>query len=172
MIELLVVIAIIGILSSLGLTMLNGGKSRARDALRQAAVRQYALSWQSISGDNGKYVLPNSKLSSDLTCEWKDDPYGCTDLELFFGSSAMTADPLQSSAEVCVPNGTTCNAPSDVGCRDGANWTNTKPTKYCIAYMSDTVGSAGFGLGAFFETGTSGIGGKGFKVLHEDGEWK
>ncbi|MFH0828939.1 MAG: type II secretion system protein [Candidatus Kerfeldbacteria bacterium] len=173
LIELLIVIAIIGILSTIGLVALNGARYRARDALRQAALRQYALAWISMNQDYGKYILPNSKGGSDETCQWKDDPSGCTDLGLFFGSTATTTDPIQSSVSECAEGpSASCGAVDDVDCRDGANWNITASTKYCIAYMSDTAGSTGFGLGAYFEAGTTGVGSKGFHVLSENGEWK
>lgn len=170
LIELLVVIAVIGILATIGLVMLNGSKGKARDALRQSALRQYALAWQSAYLDYGKYILPNA----DGTCDWKDDPSGCTDLKLFFGSSTTTTDPMQATAVDCAPDGAAdCTASDDVDCRDGSKWGVTAQTKYCIAYLSDTDGaSPGFGVGAYFETGVPLVGTKGFHVLREDGEWK
>lgn len=170
LVELLVVIAVIGILSTIGLIALNGGRSKARDALRQAALRQYALAWQGVYLDYGKYVLPNA----DSTCNWKADPSECTDLKLFFGSTATTTDPQQATAVACDTGaGASCGAEDDSDCRTGSNWDITAQTKYCIAYMSDDAsGTPGFGLGAYFEVGTTGVGAKGFRVLNENGEWQ
>ncbi len=169
LIELLVVIAVIGILSTIGLVMLNGSKGKARDSLRQTSLRQYLLAWQSVYLDYGEYVLPNA----DATCDWKADPSGCTALKIFFGSSATTTEPFQATVPDCAPDAAAdCSASDDVDCRDGSKWGISAQTKYCIAYMSDDAsGTPGFGVGAYFEVGLTGIGSKGFHVLNERGDW-
>ena len=55
LIELLVVIAIIGILSSVVFASLNSARVKARDAKRQADIRQVKLALEFYYDDNGVY---------------------------------------------------------------------------------------------------------------------
>ncbi len=55
LIELLVVIAIIGILSSIVITNLNVGRSKARDAKRISVVKQIQTALEFYYDDNGGY---------------------------------------------------------------------------------------------------------------------
>jgi len=64
LIELLVVIAIIGILSATVLVSLNQTRVKARDALREADLRQVRTALEIYYFDNGKYPTdgPNTEL--------------------------------------------------------------------------------------------------------------
>jgi prepilin-type N-terminal cleavage/methylation domain-containing protein len=56
LIELLIVIAIIGVLASIVLVSMGGARSKARDAVRQADMRQIASAMELYYGDNDKYI--------------------------------------------------------------------------------------------------------------------
>jgi len=56
LIELLIVIAIIGVLASIVLVSMGGARSKARDAVRQADMRQFASAMEMYYGDNDKYL--------------------------------------------------------------------------------------------------------------------
>lgn len=56
LIELLVVIAIIGILAGIVLVSMSGARAQARDAKRQADMRQLISAQEMYMGDNEKYL--------------------------------------------------------------------------------------------------------------------
>lgn len=58
LIELLVVIAIIGVLSTIGLVELNGGREKARDAERIVHMRTLVQALQLYYDDNSAYPFP------------------------------------------------------------------------------------------------------------------
>ncbi|MDP3093946.1 MAG: type II secretion system protein [bacterium] len=56
LIELLIVIAIIGVLASIVLVSMGGARSKARDAVRQADMRQIASAMEMYYGDLDAYL--------------------------------------------------------------------------------------------------------------------
>ena len=64
LIELLIVIAIIGVLASIVLVSMGGARSKARDAVRQADMRQLASAMEMFYGDNDKYIQQSSAPTS------------------------------------------------------------------------------------------------------------
>jgi len=55
LIELLVVIAVIGLLASIVLVSLGGARKKARDARRQAEIKQIAIAMEMAYSDTGTY---------------------------------------------------------------------------------------------------------------------
>ena len=56
LIELLVVIAVIGLLASIVLVSLGGARKKARDARRQADIRQIGTAMEMAYSDTGAYL--------------------------------------------------------------------------------------------------------------------
>ncbi|MFC1662621.1 type II secretion system protein [Patescibacteria group bacterium] len=67
LIELLIVISIVGILSSIGLVALNGGREKARDAQRVSDLDQYRKALIIYSFDHDQYpgVFPQAPPAND-----------------------------------------------------------------------------------------------------------
>lgn len=65
--ELLVVIAIVGILASVVFVATGSGKSKARDAKRQADIKQIAASIELYKRENGTYPNP----TTIGVCNWQ-----------------------------------------------------------------------------------------------------
>lgn len=75
LIELLIVIAIIGVLASIVLVSMGGARSKARDAVRQADMRQVSSAMEMYYGDLDKYLQSSTSptaISSYMATTPKD----------------------------------------------------------------------------------------------------
>jgi prepilin-type N-terminal cleavage/methylation domain-containing protein len=108
LIELLVVIAIIGILAAIVLVSLGGARTKARDAKRQADIRQIASAQEMVMTDDEQYM------------SWSLDGSNCITNTDIHSSKAtyLTAFPKDPQAPT--------------KCYKGINDTATPPTKYCV----------------------------------------
>jgi prepilin-type N-terminal cleavage/methylation domain-containing protein len=130
LIELLVVIAIIGILSGIVLVSLGGARAKARDAKRQADIRQIASAQEMVMTDDDEYMA------------WTlDEATGCitnADIRNKAGTVYLSAFPKDPQ--------------SPTKCYKGINDPATPRTKYC-AY-------AALESGGYFVASHAGVGTK------------
>jgi prepilin-type N-terminal cleavage/methylation domain-containing protein len=129
LIELLVVIAIIGILAGIVLVSLGGARAKARDAKRQADIRQIASAQEMVMTDDDEYMA------------WTLDNNGCitnADIRNKAGTVYLSAFPKDPQ--------------SPTKCYKGINDTATPRTKYC-AYAA--LESGGYFVASHAGVGTT-----------------
>ena len=108
LIELLVVIAIIGILAGIVLVSLGGARAKARDAKRQADIRQIAAAQEMVMSDDEQYM------------EWTLVDGCITNADIRNAAGTVYLSPFPRDPQ------------HPTRCYKGINDTATPRTKYCV----------------------------------------
>jgi prepilin-type N-terminal cleavage/methylation domain-containing protein len=154
LIELLVVIAIIGLLSSVVLVAMNSSRAKARDARRQADVRQFQTALQLYYDTNNSYpasggaVSPNGGWSNSNDSSW-----ATLQTALSTYVARLPADPKQSTSGWPGSDGSNSYAFFSLGYGCSQQW-------YMFVYQLENASGPDPGVracdGTFFQYGGGG----------------